>query len=273
MGKFTGFALVSDLDHTLINMQKQISKKNLEAIDYFKSQGGLFTVATGRTMRNVKPFFQPGIINAPVICYNGAVICDENTDEVIWSLPVGKECIEVIEFVEKNMPYAGCEIYSGETLYIHKSSPGIVEHIHYEDFLVQEAPLHAIPEPWYKVIFVQQPEETEIVRSSLAQSEFAEKYKFVHSWVKYYEILHKNTNKGRALAELCAITKLPISKMIAVGDNENDIEMVQMAGAGIAVANAVPELKAVADYCTCVPYDEDAIFEVVDKMDKGQIVL
>ena len=86
MKKFENLLFCTDLDGTLLNDEKQISKENLDAIEYFKSKGGKFTFITGRPpiiatdiYKNVKP-------NVPFGCFNGGGLYDGEKDELIWSV-------------------------------------------------------------------------------------------------------------------------------------------------------------------------------------------
>ena len=76
MGKFSGWLLFSDLDETLLNHQKEISAENRKALDYFTQEGGMFSIATGRSEVISRKFTQILPINHPAIIYNGCGIYD-----------------------------------------------------------------------------------------------------------------------------------------------------------------------------------------------------
>lgn len=78
----------------------------------------------------------------------------------------------------------------------------------------------------------------------------------VHEKDELGEIVQKGVTKGSAIKKLCGILNIPLSKTYAVGDSLNDLDMLQTAGCAIAMGNAVPELKAAADYVT-LPFEED----------------
>ena len=82
-----------------------------------------------------------------------------------------------------------------------------------------------------------------------------------------FEILPKNSNKGTLLKRMADLLGFDMSKTVAVGDYENDLVMIKMAGTGYAVANACLELKAVADRIT-VSNEENAIAKIIDDLDK-----
>ena len=79
------------------------------------------------------------------------------------------------------------------------------------------------------------------------------------------EYIKKGTGKGDGVKKLASILGIDISDIICVGDERNDISMVTVAGVGVAMANARPELKAVADYVTENDNNHDGIAEVIRK--------
>ena len=83
-----------------------------------------------------------------------------------------------------------------------------------------------------------------------------------------YEILPKGASKGNALYKMSELLGIDIKKTIAVGDYNNDVSMIKAAGVGFAVANAIPEAKAVADFVT-VSNNDHSIAAIVDGLDKG----
>ena len=84
MGKFEGILLVSDIDATLFNSEHHISEENAQAIEYFKSEGGLFSVASGRMRDAVGNYLNELKINAPTILHNGAKIYDFENNVTLY---------------------------------------------------------------------------------------------------------------------------------------------------------------------------------------------
>lgn len=76
MGRFDGVMILTDMDGTLLNSQRQLSRGNQEAARYFMEQGGLFSVATGRAKRAMEYFMPELTINAPAVLFNGSVVYD-----------------------------------------------------------------------------------------------------------------------------------------------------------------------------------------------------
>ncbi|KLU59985.1 putative phosphatase YwpJ [Peptococcaceae bacterium CEB3] len=93
-------------------------------------------------------------------------------------------------------------------------------------------------------------------------------FTFVRSEPYFLEILPPDTSKGAALRLLRKHLSIPSSRVVAVGDNPNDKEMLEAAGFGVAVGNAHRELKKVAGFCS-VCHDQHAVAEVVNWIEQN----
>ena len=100
MGKYDGVLICSDLDGTICNSKGEISKENIDAINYFIENGGRFSLSTGRSPQYVKKLIY---CNAPVIALNGAMIYDILNEKMLYHNPMDFDKISSIkEFVEEN---------------------------------------------------------------------------------------------------------------------------------------------------------------------------
>lgn len=272
MGKFDGILLCSDLDDTLLTTDKKISEDNKRMIEYFKSEGGLFTFATGRITHGANLMVKYIKPNAPMVCFNGAAIYDHVSKRLLWKLELDNDAVKVMEFVDKQFPFSGLEVCTETEVYFCKTNMFVEIHKKHEQLPDLNADFHDVPKPWIKVLFMQEANKVDEVRQGLLNSDFTEKFDFIQSSPNYYELLPKNASKGNALLKLAEILNIPINKVIAIGDNENDISMIKAAGVGIAVANAIPDLKNAADFIT-VDNNSNALAAVINMLDKGQLVL
>lgn len=270
MGKFDGILLCTDLDDTLLTTDKKVSEENARAIEYFKSEGGLFTFATGRVPHGARlmlDFVKP---NAPMICFNGGAIYDFNDDKILWSRSLDKEAVRVVEFVDKSFPQAGIEICTADKIYFSNTNRLVEEHKKWEQLPDNDADYHNVSEDWKKVIFMVEEEEIPLLRNTIAAAPFYDSYTFMQSSPWYYELLPKNSSKGDGLLQLAELLGIDKKRTIGVGDNENDIMLVKIAGVGIAVENAVDEVKAAADFVT-VDNNSHAIAEIIKGIENGML--
>jgi hydroxymethylpyrimidine pyrophosphatase-like HAD family hydrolase len=126
--------------------------------------------------------------------------------------------------------------------------------------------------PVTKVVFgVDSEEEIGKIAEILQRHPRSAEFDYIRSERTLYEILPKGSSKGSLLPRLAEILGVKMSRTVAIGDYNNDVSMIKMAGVGIAVANAVKEAKAAADIVT-VSNEEHAIATIIEMIDSGKIV-
>jgi len=271
--KFAGMLFCTDLDGTFFAAGGKVLQQNLDAIEYFKSQGGLFTFITGRvpqTSANICRIIQP---NAPYGCINGGGIYDHHEGKYLWRMHLPAEAIELVREVDEKLPGIGIQFNTEKAIYFNKDNltmerfrrntgmPNIA--CHYED----------VKEPVLKVLFGHHENEQILALQELLHSHpKAHLFDFIRSEHALYEILPKGASKGGALRKMAELSGIDPAKTIAVGDYNNDISMLREAGLSFAVANAVDEAKAAADHIT-VSNNDGAIAAIIDQLDRGEIML
>ncbi len=263
MKKYEGYMLCSDMDGTLLGADHLISEENRRAIAYFMSEGGVFTVATGRTPVSIHRIFSEVTPNAPIVTHNGAAIYNLSDGAYVKTMPLGSDAIEVVEYVEENFGYAGFEIYDHSDVYFYKVNDSIDWHVGVEYLRMVEKDYRAIARPWTKVMFVQTKEETVRLREALRKTPYWDKYSFIKSSSIFLELLDRSATKGNAMLDLKKM--LGIHTAVCVGDNENDISLLKAADISYAVDNAIDELKSVADRIT-VGNSDHAIAKVIEEI-------
>lgn len=270
MKKFEGMLFCTDLDGTLFSSNKTVSKQNLEAIEYFKSEGGFFTFITGRMPKTSKEICDIVKPNAPYGCINGGGIYDHREGKYLWNIELPKEALELVKHVEEQLPDMGISLNTESNVYFKKDSTAMVYMRKVTGLPNVTCTYDDIDEILLKVAFGHDDEEqmSSLIKLLNNHPE-ASDYDFIRTERRLYEILPKGVNKGLALKKMSDLLGVNISKTIAVGDYNNDISMIKKAGIGFAVANAVDEVKAVADYIT-VSNNEHAIATIIDGLDKGK---
>ena len=241
MGKYDGVLICSDLDGTICNSKGEISKENIDAINYFIENGGRFSLSTGRSPQYVKKLIY---CNAPVIALNGAMIYDILNEKMLYHNPMDFDKISSIkEFVEEN------RIHFKEVFFHSKDTVNNYDEI--EERLL------------YKVVFVcNSCESAKILRKNL-ENKYNDGFCILNSWDKGVEILDKKSTKGECVLKIREL--LGVDKIICVGDYENDISMFANADISYAVANAIPEAKAAATRIT-VSNNEHALRAIINEL-------
>lgn len=272
MGKFDGILLCTDLDGTLLRTDYTVSDENRKAIEYFMSEGGKFTFCTGRVKNGARLLLKYIVPNAPIVCFNGGVIYDFANDEILYESELDKSSAEVIDYIAECVDDLGVEICTNDNVYYPYNNYYTYEHTQIEHLPMNMAMPDEITEKWNKIIFMVKEEDVARIKKLIAESEYAGKYTYIQSYKNYYEILRKGSGKGEAMLELAKILGIDAKHTIGVGDNENDLTLIQLAGIGVAVSNAVPELLDAADIIT-VDNNSHALAAVIDMLDTGKITL
>jgi len=263
--------ICTDLDGTLLGSNRKVSKENLDAIEYFKANGGAFTFITGRvplTAREICQIIKP---NIPFGCINGAGIYDHREQKYLWITALADGFREILEAVEQDMPDMGIQLNTASGIYIAKDNPAMEIFYKILGNRGLSCDYRTFDEPIIKIVFAD-PEEKKIEKliELLNAHPQAGKFDFIRSEETLYEILPKGMSKGSVLLKMAELLGMDTEKTVAIGDYHNDISMLQAAKLGIAVANAVPELKAVADHIT-VSNDEHAIARIVCDIEQGRL--
>ncbi len=271
--KFDGILLVSDMDGTLLNEEKIISKENLDAIRYFRENGGKFTVASGRIYQSLESYFDEIEPDIPVISHNGGIIKNPLTNRVLYAKLLSGNYKEIAKEIHKNYPWLGIEAFTPDEILFFTDNPYVRKHINDEKiFPDNQIKWHSLDEEtpeWCKILMAAETEETDMLENNIPP--LYPEYSFVRSEEHYFELLPHGVHKGSALTELLQILNISPEKCYAVGDNMNDKEMLETAGVGIAVNNANQGLKEVADVVLPVTCEQHAIKSVIEMLDKGMI--
>jgi len=271
MKKFEGILITTDLDGTILKNDKSVSRKNLDAIEYFKENGGYFTFVTGRPPVIVGKIYETVRPNAPIGCYNGGGIYDVEKKEYLWQIPLPREALRLVEYIDKEMPEMSIQICGFDNCYFCKMNASMEKHLVLGGFPDIRWHYSEGEETYAKVLFADLEEENLFkVAELLNNHPMAKMFDFIRSDPEYYEILPKGVSKGDLLMKLADILGVDRKMTIAVGDNDNDASMIKAAGVGYAVANASKAAKEVADIIT-VSNEEDAIAKIIDDLDKKLI--
>ena len=232
MGIFSGYLLCSDIDGTLVDESGKISRENLNAINYFTSNGGMFVIASGRYYDYCETKLGYKSLG-PIIALNGGHIYDMKTKKSLWENSFGEREKEI-----------ALEIF--ETVLVEEKKANINYLNKYETVTDIEALKNALygKDVPFKVVFIAKEEIGEKI-CEYTREKFKDEVKVVRSLSTLTEILPLGSSKDKCLEKIVNLNP-QIKTVVAVGDYENDIEMVKRADIGYAVENAIPQLKAVA---------------------------
>ncbi len=242
--------LATDLDRTLLDKGSQAPPGCLEAIREFTAAGGSFTIATGRPTRGALRYPElMALVNAPIISYNGGCISDAATREILWQkyLPAG--LAPLIRSALDRFPMVGALVFRGPEDVTTVTQPNAYTHEvtwEREHYKTPQLDLECVQEPWNKIVMAGCREDmahcTDYIRRN-ARCEITT----ILSEGLFLEIIAPGIHKGDALRRVAQMLNIDRSHVLAIGDSMNDIEMIQWAQVGGAVANAEPAVAEAAD--------------------------
>lgn len=264
--------IATDMDGTLLNAAHEISEDNIQAIKYAQSQGITVVIATGRAFYEANAPINQTDLKVPYICLNGAEVRDESFN-IMSTSNLNRELINRIteELNKENIfyqvytnlgiytenPLRDLEIYidiaqrAGQEADVEKIKSGIQKRIdngtlkvvdNYDK--IQDTPGEIV----MKILaFDSDLEKIDRVSETLAKSE---SLAVSSSSRGNIEITHSDAQKGIALNTIAERLNIDMKNVMAIGDNMNDVSMLERVGYSVAMENAAPEVKAIAKYET-----------------------
>ncbi|MNI27516.1 putative phosphatase [compost metagenome] len=253
-----------DIDDTLINDDKQITVGTKQALEAAISQGVIVTLATGRMHASTKEMAKQIGLNVPLISYQGSWIKNALNDEIMYERSVPLESAKVIyDYCKRNELHL--QAYLEDKLYVKESSEKADKYAE-----LSKIPYHVYPnfdelasKPSTKLLMIDEPDKLDQVAIELRDLLGTDVH-ITKSKPHFLEVTHPEGTKGHAITYLANHFGIELSEVIAIGDSWNDREMLEVAGFGVAMANAVPALKAIASYIT-LSNNEDGVKHVIDK--------
>ena len=271
MGKFDGLLICTDLDGTLLKNDKSISKENVEAIEYFKENGGKFTFITGRMPFYISDMYEKVRPNAPIGCINGGGVFDYPAKKYLWTRPLEPSALELAKDVGRTFEDIGIQISAFEKVYFCKDNTAMEEFRKITKVPYLKGDLESFSDPIAKILFGNlDGKSLGKVYDFLVDHPGSKDFVITRSELTLCEILPKGISKATAMLKIAQYLGIDEKRCIAIGDYNNDIGMIYAAGLGVAVANATEDVKKVADLITC-SNEESAIARIIHDIDTGVI--
>jgi Cof subfamily protein (haloacid dehalogenase superfamily) len=236
-----------DLDDTLLNRAGHVSPASLDVLARWQAQGRSIIIATGRPPRAVRSALPPTLLSVPLICYNGAEIYIDG-DKIYQNYLHTGALLPIVESVQQALPSCTIGLEINGDLYLDRpmNRPTPYQVADLRQMALQPAAkvlLFGVTLEALTPLLAALPVPVRILYSA--------RYQFV-------QILAQTADKAEALRVLTASWRQSLDAVAAFGDDTNDVEMVRDSGLGVAMANAVDEVKAVADLTTR-NNDEDGV--------------
>lgn len=273
--------LAVDLDMTLLDREKKISQRNKMAIKLAKQRGLHVVLCSGRILKGVMYFAKIlGLLDEVVVACNGAIVRDLRTNQNVYyvgldsnsSTEIAKICKEYniyYHYYYNDIIVAQRLDYSSKFYYEKNKELPEDERIE----IVVDDSLDTIKSCGNLitkfVIIDKDVEKVDYVRKKIEEN--VSNIETTKSDINILEVMRRGVNKKKALERVCSYFNIDKKEVIAIGDNENDIEMIGFAGFGIAMGNAIDSLKEIADYITD-SYENDGVAKAIEKFVLGETV-
>ena len=246
--------LVLDIDGTIAGKSNTIREPVRRAIQAAQQRGVQVAIATGRMYRSALRFYEQAGATLPLIAYQGAWIQDPNTQKLHRHLPVSRKTAEQLLDYFETPPLRSLlsvHFYIQDCLYVRGLTPETqiyAERSGIEPIAVGDLRDCLTNEPT-KVLALS--DDTDVINQLLGtlRSQYtpAELY-LTKSVATFFEAAHPSVNKGAAVRYLAELLGLQANNVMAIGDNFNDVEMLEYAGIGVAMGNAPLDVKAIAQW-------------------------
>jgi len=258
-------ALACDLDRTLIADDLVLRPRTRGAIASAREAGLETVLVTGRMFRSLRPYAEAAGVTAPVVCYQGAVVADPRTGEFLRHEPIPVELArEAIAAVEAEGYGLNC--YVDDELYVASETP---EARQYADF--QRIPIHVVGPllDWLaarptKLVTIGDSNELDALERRM-KGRFGDRLFIAKSLPYFLELANAGVTKGAGMDVVADRLGLDPGQVVAFGDGENDVELLEWAGYGVAVANAHERVLATADF-VAPSVEEEGVAQVIEAL-------
>ncbi len=266
--------LAIDLDRTLLDDKSRISDRNKQAIRDAVKEGVMITVSTGRMFSTAISFVKELELNTdwPMIYYQGAMVKTTGQGRILYHLPLENDLAVIIaaaaeEYGEEICAYFDERIYINRenrySFYYNDSYDVSVEVVGRLDHFLEQKGWNPT-----KLTIFNWESEFERIRTAL-DSRYSGRFTMLKPYPHFLEFTHRGATKGQTLRKLAERLNISREEIISFGDSSNDLDMIQYAGLGVAVANAVPEVLAAADLITAAN-TEDGVARVIEEYILGR---
>ncbi|HEY2493378.1 MAG TPA: Cof-type HAD-IIB family hydrolase [Paenibacillus sp.] len=253
-----------DIDDTLINDDKEVLPSTQTALEQAVARDVIVTLATGRAYASAKNLARQTGLNVPIITYQGALIKNLMDEKVLYERFVPKDAARKLFHycIEHDLHV---QTYIDDKTYAREENQKLIDYctLNGTPYYIEPDLAKMIEQPTPKMLIIDDPAYLDEI-SPILRELLGNEVHITKSKPHFLEIMHHEGTKGHALTFLADHFNCDLSETIAIGDSWNDHEMLEAAGLGVAMGNAIDALKEIADYVT-LSNNEDGIQQVIEK--------
>ncbi|MCL1632942.1 Cof-type HAD-IIB family hydrolase [Sporolactobacillus sp. CPB3-1] len=270
--------IAMDMDGTLLNRRRGISWENLKALRYACTKGVALAIASGRAFFDIESKMKEVDLETHLIGTNGGTIHTSDGKLLGADFLNRDEALQMIQALADRQYYLGA--YSAHHIYVPaQGTDWLREELRqlkiHEDRSVgfqgaTRDTFYRFVDDWsifkkrdteFSKIIVFSYDDRKLKRARTVY-EAGHRYSIVSSGTGNFEIMPLNVSKGNALDHLAHYLGIPMSEVMAIGDNYNDLSMFDVAGLSVAMGNADDAIKAVCDRITA-NCEEDGVAQAI----------
>ena len=269
-----------DIDGTLIKPDHTLSVETIRAIRRARDKGVMIVLSTGRMYRSARLYAEELELDFPIISANGSYVRDKATGEIVYEKNLSKDDLN---FIMEVLDKYGVKInfYNKDTMYISEHRDYVSRYEALSKTLPPEKRIEIkyITEDYPMNDFIEEfggyiqkgivfPHERVInsIRNEVAENKLL---KVVSSGDDNIEFTSHLADKGLGVLALAKARNIKPSEIICIGDSENDLSMLKVAGLPVAMGNAIPLIKEVATYITDTN-ENDGVAKMINKFIFGE---
>ena len=250
-----------DLDGTLLAPDETISLRNRTVIKAALAAGIRVVLVTGRGVDTPIRISKELGLNLPVICCHGALTKDFGANKTLESIPVPLQYAKpMVAFAEREA--LSIAVYVGEAFYRLEGSAVFMDDMRGPGWYEAPSLVEILTEAPTFIRFLG---DESVQRMQREFGDLPLSFR-VETWHDFVEcaVLNRDASKKNALARLCADFQIPAERVLAIGDSRNDVPMLRWAGVGVAMGNALPEVRQAVRYTTA-PNDQDGVARAIER--------
>lgn len=253
-----------DVDGTLINDDKVVTPRTMAALQQAIAKGVHVTLATGRMYASAQKIAHQIGMNVPLITYQGSLVKNLLDGEVLYERTIPTTAArQILNYALEHKLHL--QLYVNDQLYVREENEKAANYARLSKipYIVEPDFEKLIDLPNNKMLMIDEPDYLDKVADDL-RAIVGDQVHIAKSKPTYLEFMHAEGTKGHAITFLAAHFGFDLSEVIGIGDAWNDRELVEVAGLGVAMDNAVPALKEIADEITA-SNNEDGVALIIEK--------
>lgn len=259
-------AVFSDIDGTLLNTSHQVTDATKQKIQELEKEGIPFVLVSARMPKGMTGIRDEIGVHAPMVCYSGALVVDENGKAMSGVTLKKEETQELCMYIREKEPQISLNLYYEDAWMVEDRKEAWVKgEMDITKIEAEEIPFtkESFFRPVHKLLCMGNAEDIERLEKNLVEK-FPE-IRIYKSKDTYLEVMPMKASKSAAIRSLEEKFSVKREEIVAFGDGHNDIDMLRYAGLGVAMGNASEEVKAAGDIVTKIN-DEEGLLHILNQI-------